>query len=305
MRPLVSLIIPTFNRASTIGRTINSILSQTYDNFEIIVVEDGSEDDTVAILQTFTDKRLRIIKHPVNKGVTAAKNTGLNAIKGEWFAILDSDDEIIPDALEKMMKVPLEIDGTVTAVTCNCVDTSTGNFSGTGLNNSQYVDFKTLLTKCAGEYWGLTKTTLLLNDRFNERLGGYESTLWYKINERAKRFYVNEALRIYHTEGDDRISKIAPSIKKMSRHFEVLSDELHYLEVLKKYLPGIFAKDCLRAIMYLVADNKRDKARFYYRQLKKADIKYLYKMISFPAYHSTAFLMTQGIKLLTVTKILG
>ena len=106
MRPLVSVIIPTYNRAATIGRTIQSLQSQTYDNLDIIVVEDGSKDETLKLLDTISDKRLRVIRHEVNRGVTAAKNTGLNNIRGEWFTILDSDDEIVPNAIEMMMRIP-------------------------------------------------------------------------------------------------------------------------------------------------------------------------------------------------------
>ena len=304
MKPLVSVIIPTYNRATTIGRTIESMLLQTYPDFEIVVVDDGSKDDTMSLLENFRDERLRIIRHEVNKGVTAAKNTGLNNIKGSWFTILDSDDEIVPTALEAMMRVPLEIDATVNAVSCNCIDTSTGGFSGKGIESDQYVDFKTLINGCSGEYWGLTKTELLQNDRFNERLGGYESTLWFKINERAKRYYVHQALRIYHTEGDDRVSKIAPSIEKMSKHYQVLSEEIHYLEVLRKYLPDTFANLCLRAVMYLLADKKKEQARFYYNYLKKAEGYRMYKMISVFVYHSNAFLAKCCINFLTMTKII-
>ena len=199
--PLISIITSTFNRAKTIGRAIDSILEQTYGNFEIIVVEDGSTDETKSILQMYTDERIKIIYHDINKGVTAAKNTGLNNISGEWFTFLDSDDEMLPDALETMMRIPLEKDATVNAVTCNCIDTNTGKFSGKGLMFDQYVDFKAIIKNCSGEFWGLTKTELLLDDRFNERLAGYENTLWFKINDRAKRYYIPHALRLYHSEG--------------------------------------------------------------------------------------------------------
>ncbi len=304
MKPLVSVIIPTYNRAATIGRTIDSILQQGYDNFEIIVVEDGSNDDTVSLLKQYTDPRLKIVYHKVNKGVTAAKNTGLNNIRGEWFTILDSDDEIIPTALEDMMSIPLEKDGTINAVTCNCIDTSTNELSGKGLDADQYIDLNTLINICTGEFWGITKTELLLDDRFNERLGGYESTLWMKINERAKRFYVHKGLRIYHTEGDDRILKAPPSIQKMSKHYQALSEEKHYLELLRTYQPDTFVKDCFRAGMYLVADNKKECARFYYNYLKNIKNYRLYKLFSFFVYHSNAFLMSRGIGFLTTVKII-
>lgn len=305
MKPLVSVIIPTYNRANTIARTINSILQQTYSNFEIIIVEDGSKDDTLSVLKQFTDERISVFYHEVNKGVTAAKNTGLNQIRGTWFTILDSDDEIVPEALETMMKIPLEKDNSVTAVSCNCIDTGTQEFSGKGLMSDQYVDFKTLIIECTGEFWGLTKTELLLTDRFNERLGGYEGNLWMKINERAKRYYIHQGLRIYHTEGDDRILKIPPSIKKMSKHFQALTEEKHYLETQKVYLPRLFAKDCLQAVLYLVADNKKQYARFYFANLKKTDRNYLYKLISFFIIHLNSFMASWAIKFLSLVKIIN
>jgi glycosyltransferase involved in cell wall biosynthesis len=302
MKPLVSVIIPTYNRATTIGRTIHSLLSQTYDNLDIIVVEDGSKDETMKLLDAIKDNRLRVVRHEVNRGVTAAKNTGLNNIRGEWFTILDSDDEIVPDAIEVMMRIPLEKDPAVTAVTCNCVDTGTGIYSGKGLTGDQYLDLSTLINVCTGEYWGLTKTELLSNDRFNEQLNGYEGVLWHKINERARRFYIHKGLRIYHTEGSDRVSKTTSSISKVSHHYQVLSNEPHYLDILCKYSPDVFAKDCLRAILYLVADKKK-QAKFYYFYLRKIRGNKVYKTISFFVYHSNAFIAKSLIKFLTAAKI--
>jgi len=296
-QPLISIIVPTFNRAKTIARTIDSILLQTYQNLEIIIIEDGSQDETMEVLEKYTDNRIRIIQHEHNKGVTGAKNTGLNSIHGEWFTILDSDDEIISQALETMIQVPLEKDPEVNAVMCNCLDISTDNFSGKGLQSDQYVNFKTLITGCQGEFWGITKTELLLNDRFNERLWGFESTLWYKIDKRAKRYYIHKALRIYHTEGNDRVCNVPHfSLEKTSNHYQALSEETHYLEVLKTYWPDSLAKDCLRAVIYLKANKKKEFANFYFKYLKKIKKRHLYKIISFLVYHSNAFIISKSIK---------
>ena len=202
--PLVSIITPTYNRSRTIERAIDSAVRQSYPTVEIIVIDDGSTDNTQDILKKY-DRRIRMYKHERNKGAASAKNSGLDQIRGKWFTILDSDDEMEPQAIETMMKVPLFLDPAVTAVTCNCLDTTTGDFSGKGLKENQYLDVKTLMTVCKGEFWGLTKTSLLGTDRFNAKVGGLESILWYKINERAKRYYIHAPLRIYHTEGDDRM----------------------------------------------------------------------------------------------------
>src|SRR5262245_54582093 len=92
MTPEVSVIIPAFNREATIGRAISSVLAQTWANFEIVVVDDGSQDATVTVATSFGDERVRIVRHEQNRGAAAARNTGIRAAKGEFIALLGSDD---------------------------------------------------------------------------------------------------------------------------------------------------------------------------------------------------------------------
>jgi glycosyltransferase involved in cell wall biosynthesis len=95
--PLVSVIIPTFNRAHCIKRTVESVLSQTFADYELIVVDDGSTDDTPKVLAAYSD-RLRVIQQP-NQGVSTARNTGIQSARGDWVAFLDSDDYWAPEKL--------------------------------------------------------------------------------------------------------------------------------------------------------------------------------------------------------------
>jgi len=103
--PTVSVIIPTYNRARLIKRAIQSVLNQTYQDFEIIVVDDGSTDNTEEVVKSFNDPRIRYIRHEKNKGTAAARNTGIKAARGKFIAFQDSDDEWLPEKLEKQMKV--------------------------------------------------------------------------------------------------------------------------------------------------------------------------------------------------------
>src|SRR5499426_4535699 len=96
--PLVSIIMPTFNRADTIGRAIRSVQAQTFTEWELIVVDDGSTDDTVALIEG-CDPRLKLIRQK-NQGTAGARNTGLRASAGSYIAFLDSDDEWLPHHLE-------------------------------------------------------------------------------------------------------------------------------------------------------------------------------------------------------------
>ncbi|WP_167767252.1 glycosyltransferase [Jannaschia formosa] len=91
-KPLVSVVMPMFNRASIVGDAVTSVLAQSYGNFELIVVDDGSSDDSVAVVNGFYDPRIRLIELRENRGVTVARNTALKAARGEIIAYLDSDN---------------------------------------------------------------------------------------------------------------------------------------------------------------------------------------------------------------------
>ncbi len=103
MGPLVSVIVPTYNRANTIIRAIESVLKQTYENIEIIIVDDASGDNTAEMVKSVVDSRIKIIRHETNKGGGAARNTGINEARGKYVSFLDSDDIWIPEKIEKQV----------------------------------------------------------------------------------------------------------------------------------------------------------------------------------------------------------
>ncbi|MBI5550193.1 MAG: glycosyltransferase family 2 protein [Desulfobacterales bacterium] len=95
--PLVSVVVPTFNRAAQIGAAVDSVLAQSYPHWELIVVDDGSQDETPLMLSAYGE-RIRTIRQE-NRGVSAARNRGILAAAGEFIALLDSDDHWLPDKL--------------------------------------------------------------------------------------------------------------------------------------------------------------------------------------------------------------
>ena len=102
--PLVSVVIPVFNRASIISGAISSCLDQTIGSLEVILVDDCSSDDLRSALAPFaSDPRVRLVRHERNFGVSAARNSGVAAAKGDYVAFLDSDDAWRPDKLEKQV----------------------------------------------------------------------------------------------------------------------------------------------------------------------------------------------------------
>lgn len=106
-KPKVSVIMPVYNSERYLRQAIESVLSQTYQDFELIIVDDGSTDNSQAIIKEYAgkDKRIYYAFHEENRGVSAARNTALSMAQGEWIAIIDSDDAWHPERLEKLLKV--------------------------------------------------------------------------------------------------------------------------------------------------------------------------------------------------------
>jgi glycosyltransferase involved in cell wall biosynthesis len=98
--PRVGVIIPTHNRAHLLPRAIRSVLAQTFSDFEILVIDDASEDATPEVVAAFDDTRIRYLRHEVNRGESAARNTGIQNSSAPYIAFLDDDDEWLPDKLK-------------------------------------------------------------------------------------------------------------------------------------------------------------------------------------------------------------
>ncbi|MDE7223492.1 MAG: glycosyltransferase [Acetatifactor sp.] len=116
--PLVSVIIPTYNRVHTLPASIDSVLRQTYDHLELIVVDDGSTDGTESFVRGLTDGRVRYVRNTGNHGPAAARNLGVRLAQGEYVAFQDSDDEWHPDKLEKQMPLLLNPEDNIELVYC-------------------------------------------------------------------------------------------------------------------------------------------------------------------------------------------
>jgi glycosyltransferase involved in cell wall biosynthesis len=104
--PTFSIVITTYNRARIVRRCIDSCLTQSFEDFEIVVVDDGSSDDTAAVLaESYDDPRLRLVAHEVNRGINPSRHTGASNARGEWVVVIDSDDELLPGALERLREL--------------------------------------------------------------------------------------------------------------------------------------------------------------------------------------------------------
>jgi glycosyltransferase involved in cell wall biosynthesis len=103
--PLVSVIVPCYNRSTIVGRAIASALGQTYPNLELLVIDDGSIDgkELAKVVSDFGDPRIRLLRHRMNRNGAAARNTGVSESRGDFVAFLDSDDEWMPEKIERQL----------------------------------------------------------------------------------------------------------------------------------------------------------------------------------------------------------
>lgn len=100
--PLISIVIPTYNAAKTIERTLKSVLAQTYSNFEVLIINDGSKDETLEIISRIQDPRIQVFSY-VNKGLSASRNRGITRANGKYITLLDADDMWTADKLEAQL----------------------------------------------------------------------------------------------------------------------------------------------------------------------------------------------------------
>ena len=113
-KPLVSIIMPAFNAERTVKLSITSVIEQTYSNWQLIIVDDKSTDQTVNLIEEFNDPRIVLYKHRKNLGVSSARNSGLSFAKGKYIAFLDSDDLWIPIKLESQVLFSVRTNSTIT-----------------------------------------------------------------------------------------------------------------------------------------------------------------------------------------------
>ncbi|MCS7214284.1 MAG: glycosyltransferase [Candidatus Calescibacterium sp.] len=165
---LVSVIIPTYNRAHLVRKSIESVLNQTYRNVEVIVVDDGSNDNTEEVVKSIKDKRVKYIKHERNYGPAHARNTGVNSAEGEFIAILDSDDLYMPQKIEK--QIELFKSESIGGVYCDSYNDAGKEITYRPMPKVRGYVYKQML------YLGICIPTFLFRAKYVKQIGGFDET---------------------------------------------------------------------------------------------------------------------------------
>ncbi len=190
MEPIVSVIIPCYNRASLVTQAVRSVISQTYGHHQIIVVDDASTDDLEGALQPYRDK-ITYIRKLNNEGVSAARNDGLNAVTGEYVSFLDSDDIWLPNKTQDQLQTLLAHPNCGMAVSgCEYIDIDNRPILSPTLPDPDitYSDL-CIYTAIPGSTSNVLIRRVVLDDvgGFDHSLhNGEDRDLWMRIAERYK-----------------------------------------------------------------------------------------------------------------------
>lgn len=242
-QPLVSVIIPTFNRAGLLRRALQSVLSQTYMNFEALVIDDFSAEDIHSVVDSFDDLRIKYFRNPFNAGVAFSRNRGIELSKGTYISFLDSDDFFLPEFLErsvkKMLSVPEQVGFiwtgfTVHGLTGRAIYTTTWK---PPLNNGYQIFLKNLRV---GTGCGLTfKRCFLETVKFNPALRAAEDTEFFlRLVQICRYDFVDSALIVINKHEGERVTG------------NLRATLATYLVILKVNWPAISERQTLRLKYY-------------------------------------------------------
>jgi len=265
--PLVSILLPAYNSESYIKQTIDSILQQSYTEFELLIINDGSTDNTANIIDSYTDKRIQHIKNNGNKGLIFTLNKGIELAKGKFIARIDADDICLPQRIEKQVAwMQQNTNTTVLATTVQFINEhneSTGFWSLDLQSITSSAIKKNMVWQCCIAHPSvMMRTEVIKKYRYNAHQKHTEDyDLWLQLL--ADGFVIekiNEPLLLYrvHTQS------ITGSIhRKRNSFFTIAKTKNHFLlNRIKKFNWGIFEtkillSGCFDLIMGIGKEIKR------------------------------------------------
>jgi glycosyltransferase involved in cell wall biosynthesis len=211
--PTVSVVIPTYNRAGLIGKPIRSVLAQSYQDFEIVVVDDCSTDNTEKVLESFNDPRIRYIRHQQNSGAAIARNTGINNSTSPYIAFLDSDDEWLPEKLAKQLNLFQQCGSDVGFIYTGFAAVNESNQVQRVMSSSYRGSLhdRLLYSNFIG-----TPSTVMVKRNYLQQVKGFDPDmpsfiedwdLWLRLSEHCQFEVISEVLTLYaYNDSGDRLT---------------------------------------------------------------------------------------------------
>jgi teichuronic acid biosynthesis glycosyltransferase TuaG len=270
--PLFSVIIPCYNRATLIERTVESVRRQTYTSFEIIIVDDASTDTSVDVVKAryHDDPRVQLIEKKENGGVHTARNAGLDIAQGEYILFLDSDDELYPEALTKLAQV-LHRDATIAIVSGPYKDDA-GELTGLTLGVSDYVPYEDLLTMrvSRANKAGVSGLRRSMIGPIRFVAPNLDYIFYRYLMRKGRTYYIAQPLGIYHkvvAAGSLNYERKLPKPHLSVRRAKAIDAFLiDFEDDLLKHHPKLFAGYAYSAAVGLLLAGDLTRARLRSRQ---------------------------------------
>ncbi len=241
--PVISVVIPVYNGEKTIQTTIKSVLSQTFQDWELIIIDDGSQDKTLDIINKIQDPRIKIFSYP-NAGLAASRNRGFSHSIGEFIAFLDADDLWTPDKLEAQLKALQDNPQAAVAYSwCDCIDES-GKFLRTSSHSNANGDVyaKLLLTDFLdnGSNPLIRRQALAEVGEFDESLPAAEDwDMWLRLAARYHFISVPAPQILYRVSFTSMTTNVERQEVEMRKVIErAFSQAPKSLQYLKRYSLG-------------------------------------------------------------------
>lgn len=239
--PLITVVIPTYNREKTILESVNSVLQQTYDNIELLIIDDCSTDETKRVLGFITDKRLNYIKLDENSGANVARNKGIMLARGEYIAFNDSDDTYSREKLQTQFDFLQKTGADIVLCRLKCFDESGAN-KGHFLHHFPKGDIKEgqLTYEDLLEYNSCStqtifgKTKCFLHTMFDEtipRMQDWDEIL--RLSQKYKVFYQKKVLAHNFLQSDSISKEAQKGIDAMQIIYEKHKDTVDKNPVIK------------------------------------------------------------------------
>lgn len=220
--PLVTVIIPTYNRDYVLKRALLSAISQTYQNVEILVVSDASTDTTEEIVKSITDPRIKYIYHEKNRGLAAARNTGIKNSAGEYITFLDDDDEWLPEKISRQIGIFKNTAAAIGLIFTNGFSEYENDYivrekipSGVIYDPHKDKFFPLRILISPPTSWMIPKTIVTEIGYFDENMHNNwdDGDYFVRLAQAHPVYFLNENLAIWHALGS-HVNSISPDLIK-------------------------------------------------------------------------------------------